>query len=254
MAGYTFGDGDLAAERLLILDGVFAPTTDALLASIHVIPARIVDLGCGPGKTTARLAERFPAAVVTGLDESPEFVAHARDSVPHARFEVGDVTRPLPGAPFDLVYARFLLAHLPDIAGALRGWVGALGPDGVLVLEETEHIASDDPDFARYEMLVRNRVASSGASLYAGPHILTNLPSEVEVVADRVEALDITAGNAAAMFSLNLATWGHDAVAEGRLTEPDRVALLTRLRRRVDDPTRGLFDWTHHQVIARLTP
>ena len=254
MTEYTFGDSDAAADRLLILDRVFASTTDALLASVHTTPTRVADLGCGPGATTARLLQRFPAAVVTGLDASPDFVAHARASVSEARFDVGDVTRPLPGAPFDLVYARFLLAHLEDVPGALRVWARALTLDGLLVLEETEYIESDDPDFAQYETLVRTRVASRGAKLYAGPHVVASLPPTIEVVVDRVQTLDVTAGDAAAMFSRNLATWGNEAVAEGLVTEPERVTLLAHLQEREADTTRGMFTWIHHQVIARLNP
>ena len=34
-------------------------------------PARVVDLGCGPGALTATLAERWPSARVVGVDSSP---------------------------------------------------------------------------------------------------------------------------------------------------------------------------------------
>jgi hypothetical protein len=50
-------------------------------------------------------------------------------------------------------------------------------------------------------------------------------------------------------FRPNLATWGADAVADGLITEPDRAALLEALDARVDDQTRGLFTWTHHQTV-----
>jgi hypothetical protein len=151
------------------------------------------------------------------------------------------------------VYARFLLAHLPDIAGAIASWTAGLAPGGVLVLEETEHIASTDPWFARYEALSDTRVASAGANVYAGREITAAIPTDVDVVLDRVTDLDPTAGQAAGMFWRNLATWGPDAVDQGLITEPDRAALLDHLRTRVDDPTRGLFTWTHHQTILRRT-
>ena len=60
-----------------------------------------------------------------------------------------------------------------------------------------------------------------------------------------------TVGEAAGMFWRNLATWGHEAVADGLITEPDRAALLDHLRGRVDDETRGVFSWTHHQTVLR---
>lgn len=254
MTEYTFGDTGLAAERLRILDRSYAPIADALIAEADTSPHRVADLGCGPGATTARLVRHFPSATVTGIDASTSFAAVAAANVPAARFVVADVTTPLPGAPFDLIYARFLLAHLPDIAGALQVWRDALAPDGVLVLEESGLIASDDADFAAYEQLVRTRIDHAGAVLYAGPLIAPNLPTDLSVVVDRAITVDLTAGEAAAMFWRNLATWGHDAVSVGLISESDRQGLLGRLRAREADPTRGVLTWTHHQFIARRLP
>jgi SAM-dependent methyltransferase len=248
---YTFGDTGLAAERLRILDRLYAPIADALIAEVDTSPHLVADLGCGPGATTARLVRRFPAATVTGIDASTSFAAVATANVPSARFVVADVTAPLPGAPFDLIYARFLLAHLPDIAGALQVWRDALAPGGVLVVEESGLIASDDADFAAYERLVRGRIHHVGAIMYAGPLIAPNLPKDLMVVVDRAIPVDLAAGEAAAMFWRNLATWGHDAVSVGLISESDREGLLARLRAREADTTRGVLAWTHHQVIAR---
>jgi len=50
-------------------------------------PVRVVDLGCGPGQLTARLAERWPDAEVLGLDSSPAMVERAAEHQrAHLRF------------------------------------------------------------------------------------------------------------------------------------------------------------------------
>ena len=82
MARYTFGDSELAAERLDHVAATFAGTTGALLERIapRVVPrARIADLGCGPGHTTALLHDVFPNGTIVGVDSSPEFAARARN-------------------------------------------------------------------------------------------------------------------------------------------------------------------------------
>jgi trans-aconitate 2-methyltransferase len=55
------------------------------------VPDGVVDLGCGPGNSTAVLAERWPTAELTGLDSSPEMIAAARRAGPRAAWCVRDI-------------------------------------------------------------------------------------------------------------------------------------------------------------------
>ncbi|HZU74432.1 MAG TPA: hypothetical protein VE990_16850, partial [Acidimicrobiales bacterium] len=56
--GYSFGDTDAAAERLALLDRVFDAPSGALLTEAAARGVGLaVDLGCGPGHSTRRLAE-----------------------------------------------------------------------------------------------------------------------------------------------------------------------------------------------------
>ena len=53
-----------------------------LLSRVDVTaPAYVVDLGCGPGERTADLAARWPAALIEGIDSSPQMIAEARRTV-----------------------------------------------------------------------------------------------------------------------------------------------------------------------------
>ena len=65
------------------------PFVDLLARVAAEPPARVVDLGCGPGNLTALLAERWPGADVLGVDSSPEMVAQAAATVPSLRFVEG---------------------------------------------------------------------------------------------------------------------------------------------------------------------
>jgi trans-aconitate 2-methyltransferase len=120
-----------AAERARPFHDLVAqiPATD---------PARVVDLGCGPGTMTATLADRWPAAHVYGLDSSREMIAAAAGLARPGRLEfgLGDITawRPAPGS-VDVILSNAALQWVPDHAAALPGWAAALRPGGTLAIQ-----------------------------------------------------------------------------------------------------------------------
>jgi trans-aconitate 2-methyltransferase len=212
VTSYAFGDTDLARERLGLVADTFAAPTRQLLRDLPAGGRRyIVDLGCGPGYTTALLRERFPHSFTTGIDASEAMTTAARGRVadPDAHFVVADVTASLL-LPAHIVYARLLLGHLPDPSIALAHWANALLPAGVLVCEEPVRYRSDDPLFARYEEAVTAVVAQQGATLWAGP-ALDDDPPRCKRAIDRVVEHPVRASRAAAMFWRNAVTWNGDA-------------------------------------------
>src|SRR6185369_16007766 len=54
-------------------------------------PQRVIDLGCGPGNSTAVLAARWPQAKLDGLDSSPDMLAQARHSEVRAEWIEADL-------------------------------------------------------------------------------------------------------------------------------------------------------------------
>lgn len=96
-----------------------------------VPPGPVLDVGCGPGTVTAHLAGLGLDA--SGVDLSPEMVAHARRRHPQLRFDVASATA-LDLAPASLagVLGWWSLFHLPrtvlpDVLAAFRD---ALVPGG----------------------------------------------------------------------------------------------------------------------------
>src|SRR3954451_25330081 len=90
------------------------PFLDLLARVAADTPARVVDLGCGPGNLTGLLAARWPGADVLGVDSSTEMVDRARQGdVPGVRFEVGDVRTWRPAMPVDVLVANATYQWVP---------------------------------------------------------------------------------------------------------------------------------------------
>lgn len=103
-----------------------------LAARIHADrPARVVDLGCGPGNLTATLAERWPAAQVLGLDSSAEMLARAAPLARDVRsltFERADIAGWMPAPDTDVVVSNAALQWVPGHQELMRNWLEALRP------------------------------------------------------------------------------------------------------------------------------
>jgi len=71
-------------------------------------PARVVDLGCGPGNSTAVLASRFPDADISGVDSSPDMLDRARRTLPRIHFVQADLRTYEPDAEpcVDLLFSN----------------------------------------------------------------------------------------------------------------------------------------------------
>ena len=207
---YQFGDSDLAAERLRRLAEVFNPSTREFLLPLAAgRPQIVADLGCGPGYTTRLLAEVFPSARVLGIDSSPNFVALARQTPSdRVEYEVADVTQTLPGGPYDLVYCRYLLTHLPRPTAAIELWSNCLQPGGVIAIEENQWIQTEEPAFAKYLAIVEAMLADSGQRLYVGAELdQVNCWPLLQKQSSELVPIETNARDAARMFELNLPSW-----------------------------------------------
>src|SRR5258708_24072027 len=101
----------------------------------HPPPRSLLDVGCGTGEITARLAELFPQAALTGIDLEEPHLERARRLCPRARFEKGDALELQFGeATFDLAICRHLLQAVPDAGRVVREMVRVLKPGGRLHL------------------------------------------------------------------------------------------------------------------------
>jgi ubiquinone/menaquinone biosynthesis C-methylase UbiE len=110
----------------------------------HVSPQKshtILDVGCGGGKTIARLAAMATEGKTYGIDYSEESVAASRREnrklIAAGRVEVmlGSVSHlPFPDQMFDLVTAVETHYYWPDLNADMREVLRVLKPDGTLII------------------------------------------------------------------------------------------------------------------------
>ncbi len=108
-------------------------------------PATILDVGCGPGNSTAQLAARYPDAKVTGLDSSPGMIDRARADYPCLEFVSGDISRDdlLPTGSYDIVFANAVIQWVPDHPALLKRLFGLVKPGGALACQTP--VNADEP-------------------------------------------------------------------------------------------------------------
>ncbi len=185
------------------------------------------------------------------MDTSAPFLAAARAAAPAGvEFVEHHATRapfPKPALGADVIFARFVLAHLSDIPGAVSGWLSQLHPLGVLVIEETEAIETANPAFRDYLALAERLVASRGGTLYAGSALARLAGSSpIRMRANGTRRVPVAASRAAEMFALNLGVWRSDSALD---QPPDTLDdLAHRLDRLCETGDSGVITWTIRQL------
>jgi SAM-dependent methyltransferase len=122
------------------LEEVGGPPGQMAMDRLGLLPGqRVVDLGCGSGRTTLDLAARVgPDGEVLGVDIADEMLAAGRERVErlgltNVEFLHADVqTHDLGDARFDAAYSRFGVMFFADPVAAFRNVRRALRREGVL--------------------------------------------------------------------------------------------------------------------------
>jgi SAM-dependent methyltransferase len=133
---YWNGDaGAKWAKRQQRMDALLAPISDAALQACAATRGeRVLDVGCGCGETTLRLAAR--GAHATGVDVSQPMLARARERAAAERvsatFMLGDAAEARFEHPFDHVFSRFGVMFFADPRAAFTNVRKALRASGDL--------------------------------------------------------------------------------------------------------------------------
>ena len=124
--------------------GSVTSTTRALNAVRHLLPdpARVADLGCGPGSSLLPLAAELPTAKFIAADLLPSFIedlqtrADAADIAHRVAASVADMMAP-PAKPnsLDMIWSEGAIYNV-GVQSALHCWAEYLKPEGIVVFNE----------------------------------------------------------------------------------------------------------------------
>jgi trans-aconitate 2-methyltransferase len=100
----------------------------------------VIDAGCGSGRVTELVADRFPNARIVALDGSASMIEQARGRLgrfgDRVAFVLADLMKPLPvDEPVDAVFSTATFHWVPDHNALFANLAGAMRPGARLVAQ-----------------------------------------------------------------------------------------------------------------------
>ena len=261
--GYETGESARLEEQ--------ASALASLLHADTVYPpgSRVLEVGCGVGAQTVRLAQSSPRIDLTAVDISETSLAAAKARAAAAgledvRFIAADIfDLPFARASFDHIFVCFVLEHLAEPLAALRLLRSLLREGGTITVVEGDHGTTclhpdSDAAHAAVEALVKLQRAAGG-----DPNIgrrLYPLLIEAGFAAAEVSPRLVYADGARSdmsdlftrrTFAAMIAGVREPAVDAG-LVEADRFDAGIRALHRAAEPD-GTFCYTFFKAIASAT-
>jgi SAM-dependent methyltransferase len=139
---------DVAADAYARFMGVYSePLADRFVELLDLRAGqRVLDVGCGPGVLTARLASRLGASSVVAIDPSAPFVEATQRRVPGVEVREG-LAENLPFADdsYDLTVAQLVVHFMSDPVAGLAEMARVTRPGGRVAASVWDHAGGRGP-------------------------------------------------------------------------------------------------------------
>ena len=229
---------DWSAQQYLLFEEERARPARDLINGFALENVRdAVDLGCGPGNSTALVLSRYPNATVTGVDLSPDMLEKARRRLPDVTFIESGIEAWEPRSPLDLIFSNAAFQWVPSHVDVLVGGMLHLRSGGALAVQMPDNL--DEPS---------HRLMAETAASGPWAEALRDVEGGRETIRpaqDYYSALKRHASRVDVWRTVyNVPLAGHGALVEwfkgsalrpylGRLNEVEQKAFLDAYQRRI---------------------
>jgi len=198
------------------------------------------------------LSRATACSPVYGIDKSANFLKLAASRFAHCTFIEHDVTKtPFP-VKVDVMYARFLLSHLKNVAGLVNLWIQELKEGGIVFIEELEDIATEIEVCRKYLKINDGLIASQGASLYCG-NIVAGGSYNAEVLCNECLTIPVANSQAAGWFFPNTVTiWNEEYYVLDSTSQEEREETSRELlERKESNDSRSGITWKMRRLVLK---
>lgn len=229
------------AQYLKFADHRLRPAIDLLNRVALDEPGEVYDLGAGAGNVTRLIQERWPAAHVTGVDDSATMLAKAAATAPTITWQQADLAAWRPLRPADLIYSNAALHWLTGHERLFPALLAGLAPGGVLAVQMPRN-------FGAPSHTLISEAARGGPWRQTLEPLLRPAP-----VADPAFYYDVLTPSAAA---LDIWETEYLQVLEGAdpVKEWTKGTWLKPLLDALVEPERGRFEARYAELVARAYP
>ena len=100
-------------------------------------PTKIIDIGCGPGNSTAVLAKKYTNAYILGVDCSQDMIETAKKEYPNLNFMMFNAETDFSNLSerFDIVFSSACIQWIPNHKSLLNQMMQVLTDGGIMAIQ-----------------------------------------------------------------------------------------------------------------------